>query len=256
MALYYQEFGVGEPIVILHGLFGSSDNWISIAKVFSETYRVILPDIPHHGRSSHEPELTYPNIAKVIFEWLQELNLEKIDIIGHSMGGKIAMQLAQSYQDFISTLVIVDIAPKVYNNRHEEILKALSDLDLSRYQNRSEVDAALRDKLPDTPIRQFLLKSLDVSQPDLTWRFNLNMITTRYAEIANVPTFISPWDGPALFIKGAESDYIQSTDAELINKWFPQADIVSIPHTDHWVHAQNPNAFLSAIQTFYAAQQE
>ncbi|WP_028669413.1 alpha/beta fold hydrolase [Saccharospirillum impatiens] len=255
MELYSDTLGSGPDLVILHGLFGSGDNWRSIAKSLSEHYRVHLLDLPNHGRSPWVKQQSYPVFARAVSDWMSSQDIKQTALLGHSMGGKVAMQLALNHCHVqIDKLIIVDIAPRAYPPHHQDIFNALANTDLTRLKNRSDVDDALKDGIETTGIRQFILKSLyrnDNGQ--LAWRFNLDALQQQYNTIASEPDFDHPFNGPTLFIKGMNSQYIQSSDQSAITERFPHATAKIIEGAGHWPHAEKPAAFLRILERFLEA---
>ena len=248
--MHYQKHGeTGQVIVIIHGLFGSSDNWRGIAKSLSTDYQVYSIDLPNHGRSQHSDEMGYQDMAALFGQLWQELQLDDIVLIGHSIGGKLAMVLAEQYQDLIAKLIVVDIAPKAYPNRHQEIFNALLSLDLKLLTNRREADQALSRTITDKAIRQFLLMNLIVDNGELSWRINLPAIIENYPELMAEAKQQSS-DIPTLFIKGGKSDYIEPGDMRLIQSYFPNNQLKTIAEVGHWVHAESPSLFLTAVNEF------
>lgn len=256
MQLYHKKLGEGQPIVILHGLFGSSDNWLSIGKKLAEEYQVFLVDQRNHGRSPWNEEWNYDVMSDDLHEFILSEQIEKPIIIGHSMGGKTAMNYAVRYPDNLEKLVVVDISPRSYPIHHDYILKALLSIDLEELKGRKDADIALESFIADTPTRQFLLKNLyRDDKKKFAWRINLNLINDKIAEVGEALSvdFSGVLKVPTLFIKGEKSNYIQAKDEQLIQSFFPQATIDSIPNAGHWVHAEASQAFLEAILSFLEA---
>lgn len=255
MELYSDTLGAGPDLVILHGLFGSGDNWRSIAKSLSEHYRVHLLDLPNHGRSPWVKQQSYPVFARAVTDWMISQGIEDTALLGHSMGGKVAMQMAlNDAGSRLNKLIIVDIAPRAYPPHHQDIFRALSTTDLNQFKNRSEVDEALTDGIETTGIRQFILKSLYRNDEDqLAWRFNLEALQQQYDSIAREPDFERPFEGPTLFIKGMNSQYIQTSDQSAITERFPKATAKIIEGAGHWPHAEKPAAFLRILERFLEA---
>lgn len=250
MKLYYQTIGKGQPLVILHGLFGSLDNWRSIAKQFATQCQVIMVDLRNHGRSPHSPKQSYDLMAEDLAELFETLNLKKVDIIGHSMGGKVAMAFSQRYPQWLGKLVVVDIAPRRYADEHSAIFKALLALDLSLYASRSEVDNALKRGLPNKAVRQFLLMNLDLSGDQLRWRINLQALYANYPQLLEAVCEDETIMIASCFIRGGQSSYIRDDDEDNIRAIFPYAELVTIEQAGHWVHADAPPLFLSKITEF------
>lgn len=253
LTLFHREYGSGHPLTIIHGLLGSGGNWHTLSrKVFSERHRVVVPDMRNHGKSPHDSRLDYPAMADDVIDLWDELGVGSGDVMGHSMGGKVAMQLALTHPDRVSRLVVVDIAPRGYQPAHEALFRALEDADPSTRASRSEVDEFLSDRIPDTGIRQFLLKNLAHGPDGYRWQMNLDAITSNYDRILEGLTVFATYEGPTLFIRGARSDYVQDDDRDLIQAYFPQATLVTIPRAGHWVHAEAPEPFADAVTEFLA----
>lgn len=241
MKLFYRKSGTGDPLVILHGLFGSSDNWQTFAKSISELYQVITLDLRNHGLSPHEDAFDYALIAGDILETLDDLQLSQVFLLGHSLGGKAAAFFALKYPDRIKKLVIIDIAPKAYPPHHEIYFKTMRSMDFDVISNRIEADVWMQRDITDAAIRQFLLKNLvRDEQGRFRWRFNLEALYRHYDEINVAITSAVPFFKPCLFIRGAKSSYIQPGDTDTIQSLFPNALIQTIPEAGHWVHADKP----------------
>ena len=252
MSLFYREFGAGDPIVILHGMFGFSDNWQTIAKGLSDHYLVITPDLRNHGRSPHLPDHTYPLLAEDLRAFLEEHWVLHSTLIGHSMGGKVAMQLALDHPDMVDRLVVVDIAPGQATDNHASIFQALLGLDLSALTERTQAEAYLAQRIPDFGTRQFLLKNITRHHDgSFAWKMNLPTLWKHYPDIL-APVVGSPYTKPTLFIRGEHSDYVPDSALPLIRSLFPQAEVLTIPDAGHWVHADQPAALLAALQDWLA----
>lgn len=255
MQLHYQIFGhqtLDEaPLVLLHGLFGSGDNWGMVAKHFAQRYQVISVDLRNHGRSPHSDSNTYADMADDLFELCETLGLGSINLLGHSMGGKVAMQFATQYPDKIEKLVVVDMAPRAYADTHTHLIDAMLSVDLAAMQNRSEVDKALIRKIPEANVRQFLLINLikSDSTSQLAWRINLPALKANYPSLIQAVCENGRFEKPSLFIRGEHSDYVLDQDIAQIKIQFPQAQFVTLP-TGHWVHAEQPQAFIATIDKF------
>jgi esterase len=248
--MYYREFGQGAPVVILHGLFGFSDNWQTIAKGLADHRLVITPDLRNHGRSPHLPTHTYPEMADDLKTFLEEHWIFSTDLVGHSMGGKVAMQFALHHSDMVNKLVVVDIAPGEASDNHSDIFQSLLDLDLSKITTRQEADTFLAARIPDYGTRQFLLKNIGRdANGRFTWKMNLPVLWQEYPAIVAAVDG-EPFDKPALFIRGSRSGYIKDADFSLIKTLFPQAEIKTIEDAGHWVHADKPAELLETLQAF------
>lgn len=250
VTLFHREFGAGDPIIILHGLFGFSDNWQTIAKGLSDHHLVVTPDLRNHGRSPHLPEHSYPLMAEDVRAFLEEHWIFHSTLMGHSMGGKVAMQLALDHPDMVSRLIVVDMAPGQASDNHTDIFQALLSLDLGSITERTEAEAFLAPQIPDFGTRQFLLKNITRHHDGrFAWKMNLPVLCKHYADIL-APVSGSPFHKPTLFIRGERSAYIPDAALPLIRSLFPQAEVITIPDAGHWVHADQPAALLAALKTW------
>jgi esterase len=251
MQLHFERSGTGPPLIILHGLFGSLDNWRTLGKTFSQSFTVFAIDQRNHGRSPHSSVLTYQAMAEDVKQFLQQHNLSSAHLLGHSMGGKTAMQFAVTYPDRVNKLVVVDIAPKAYPPGHDDIFAALYALDVKTLRSRQEADAQLAQTIPESAVRQFLLKNLERDPSgSFRWRINLDGIYNNYAAILQGIESYHQFDKPTLFIRGGHSQYIRDEDIPAINNLFPQAQTITVPHVGHWVHAEAPQAFGKIVLDF------
>lgn len=254
--LHYQTIGNGPDVIFLHGLFGAGDNWRSIARSLSEHYRLHLLDLPNHGKSSWIDNPSHERIAEQVDQWRQQQQIKSFALLGHSMGGKIAMQMALNHSAAdINKLIIVDIAPRAYKAHHQDIFAAFNDIALQTVATRNDVEEQLRPYVNDPSIRQFLLKSLHKKDGQLAWQFNTVGLEQNYQQIAAAPTMDQPFAGPTLFIKGMNSQYITKDDQSDIQRLFPNAKAKLIEGAGHWPHAEKPAAFLKIVSDFLASQQ-
>jgi len=251
--LNFKEYGEGKPLVILHGLFGSLDNWFSLAKAFADKHRVYLLDQRNHGQSPHTDSHTYDEMAEDLFEFFQQHDLQDAILIGHSMGGKTAMKFASEHSDLLDKLIIVDMGVKQYPVHHDLIIRSMQALDLSHISSRSEAEKALRNLLDeDEGTIQFLLKNVYRQKQDdgstcYAWRFNLNLIAEDIEEMG-LP--ILKGSGiETLFLYGTQSKYILEEDKPEILQLFPNTTFQSL-ETGHWVHAQDPKGFVASVKDF------
>ena len=250
MKLHYKELGNGKPLIILHGLFGMLDNWLTPAKTLAENFRVILVDQRNHGHSPHHSAFNYSDMSEDILELIHELDLDEVLVLGHSMGGKTAMKFAQHHPDYVEKLIVVDIGPKFYPIHHEVILKGLNALDFSVVKTRAEAEKILSEFVPNSSERQFLMKNLYwIEKNKLAWRFNLGAITEQINNVGE-ELFERRFEKPVLFIKGQLSNYIKPEDGEGTRLVFPHTEIVEIPNAGHWVHAEQPQLFLKTVEEF------
>lgn len=251
MELNYKEFGQGDPIIILHGLFGTSDNWQTLAKKLAENYSVYIIDQRNHGRSPHDDEFNYKVMAEDLKNFLESNWIYSARIIGHSMGGKTAMQFATDYPDMVEKLVIVDIANENYEGGHESIFNALLSLDLEKIESRKEADAFLETQIDDFGVRQFLLKNLTRSKEGkYIWKMNLPVIHQNYQAILSKIEGDEIFEGATLFVKGGLSKYITETNFETTKEFFPNANLKIIENVGHWVHAEAPKELLEILGIF------
>jgi pimeloyl-ACP methyl ester carboxylesterase len=255
MKLFFRKSGEGKPLIILHGLFGSSDNWFSLAKVFAEHFTVYLVDQRNHGQSPHSDEFNYQLLTEDLAEFIQEHNIDNPHIIGHSMGGKTAMNFAVKHPDQLDKLIIVDIAPRSYPVHHDHILEGLHDINLETLSSRTEADQLLSRQVPEPDVRQFLLKNLARnSESKFEWRVNIDAIAEHIEEIGAGMQYYGQFTGPTLFIKGVRSNYYAAGDEENILKLFPSAQFVTL-NTGHWVQAEDPEAFAETVFDFLKANE-
>lgn len=251
MKLYSQKLGRGEPFVILHGLFGSSDNWLTIAKKLSDDFTIHLLDARNHGKSPHINEFGYDNMAMDVREYIQDHNLKNIILMGHSMGGKTAMKIALEYPMRVQKLIVADIAPKKYSIIHNNIIDALLSIKTSNLLSREQADNQLAQTIKSSSLRKFLLKNLYRDENNTyKWRINLKVICDNLESLGAGITSTNSFQNDVLFLKGELSDYISIEDEKEILSLFPNADIKSIPRATHWLHAENQDDFLSEIKTF------
>lgn len=253
MKLNFKEYGEGRPLVILHGLFGSLDNWYSLSKAFADNHHVYLVDQRNHGQSPHCDSHTYEEMAEDLFEFFQEHDLKNAVLMGHSMGGKTALQFATMHSDLLSKLIVVDMGIKHYPVHHELRIRTMQALDLDSMKSRKEADEFLTHMLDDDPSTiQFLLKNIyrqkqEDGSSKYAWRFNLDVLD---ADIDEMGMEISEGsEVETLFIYGTQSDYVLEEDKQEIKSHFPNADFKSL-ETGHWVHAQDPKGFIAAVKSF------
>ena len=254
--LYGRAYGEGAPLVILHGLLGSGGNWHTLSRnVFSKQFKVFAVDLRNHGRSPHADRFDYPAMVADLELFIGKHALAPVDLIGHSLGGKVAMYFALENPAQVNRLVVVDIAPKAYKAAHHTYLDALYSVDLTSAGSRSDVEAKLAETISSVPIRQFLMKNLayDAESESYSWMVNLDVVREQYeninAAIGNTWTF----EGPTLFLRGENSDYITDEDMEHILHLFPAARLETIPNAGHWIHADNPEAFSEVVLDFLTA---
>lgn len=247
MLLYSKTEGSGHPLIILHGYLGMSDNWKTLSSQFAQNgFEVHALDLRNHGRSFHSDEFTYEAMVQDILNYCNHHNLDKISVIGHSMGGKLAMFLAVMHPEKIEKLIIADISTRAYRPHHQDILEALNAVDFSIQKERKEVENVMAQYVSDFGTRQFLMKNVYRKTPDeLAFRVNLKTLTSGYDNIGVALSENTVYEKPVLFLKGENSGYIKERDEQDIMRHFPKAEIKTIPKSGHWLHAENPTAFLA-----------
>lgn len=248
--LYTKIAGEGPPLIILHGLFGSWENWGGQARQLSEHFTVYAMDLRNHGRSPHSDEMNYPAMIEDVRHTMAIHGIDNATVIGHSMGGKTAMLLSLTYPELVNKLVIVDISPRAYEPGHNEIFDALCSLDVTQLKSRSEADKLIADKIPEVGIRAFVLKNLARAEQGFSWKMNLTVLNEQYGNLIGGITSDNPYTGPCLFIKGANSDYIQKQDQALINGLFPNAKAKIIDGAGHWPHSEKSTVFFKILMKF------
>lgn len=248
--LFYRELGEGPPLVILHGLFGSSDNWYSLSKQFAEHFKVYVVDQRNHGQSPHTAAHDYVALTDDLNYFLDSHQIKNPIVIGHSMGGKTAMNFAVAHPDKLSKLIVVDIVPKSYPVHHDKILDGLNAIDLKELKSRGDADKILSRFVPESDVRQFLLKNLGRdSEQKFEWRINIPVLESHIEDMGASPQYDGRYDGPTLFILGSKSNYFKSGDEVTIHKFFPTAKL-KMMETGHWVQAEQPDTFLQNVLQF------
>jgi len=252
MKLHSLILGEGEPLLILHGFLGMSDNWKTIGKKFADDgFQVHLVDQRNHGKSPHSDEFSYELMANDVVEYCKSHELENITLMGHSMGGKTAMLLACENQALVKKLIVVDIAPKYYAPHHQQILEGLTALDEANLTSRGDAEDFLEDYIPETGVRLFLLKNLYwKTKEKLSLRINLEALKANIEQVGRALPQQAVYNGPVLFINGELSNYITKEEEPLIKEHFPEAKIETIAKSGHWVHAENMKDFYKAVIRF------
>ena len=252
MLLHSQIIGKGKPLVILHGFLGSGDNWKTLANKFAnDGFQVHLVDQRNHGKSFHNDNWSYEIMVADLKTYCNHYALDKIVLLGHSMGGKTAMTFAVTFPKMVEKLIIADIGPKAYPSHHQDILKALGSLDFDTLKSRGEADSILSEYIKDIGTRQFLLKNLYwESKGKLGLKINLNVLTDKISEVGKALKQEALYDGESLFIKGENSGYIEPMDEMGIKRQFPKAKIAAVPRAGHWLHAENPIDFYHIVINF------
>ena len=254
MQLHYRTIGESTPdhpsIIILHGVFGTSDNWQTFGKALSNQYHILLVDQRNHGQSPHSDQFNYPAMADDLQELVTTHKLAQPVVIGHSMGGKTAMFFAVRYPELLSRLIIVDIAPRAYPPHHQAVLDAFAAVDIAQLKSRQQAQQAMKPYVSDPGVQQFLLKNLRRTDDGFAWKLNLPIIRDNIQEIGEaVPTDIT-FNKLTLFVRGAKSDYILDEDQDLIKQIFPKARLETVPDAGHWVHAEQPEALIKIVTNF------
>lgn len=251
--LSFKKYGEkGPAVVILHGLFGTADNWHSLATRFGEHFRVWAPDLRNHGRSPHDDSHTYADMAADTAEFIRREVGENVHLLGHSMGGKAAMEMSFRRPELLHSLTILDIAPKGYDASHNELMDAMCNLRLEDFSTRAEADAALAREVPSEAVRLFLLKNMARGKDNtFHWKINLPALIRHYEEIIGPVSAEGTYSGPALFVGGEKSDYIQQEDHAQILEAFPQAQFATVSGAGHWVNADNPDGLYDIVVPFW-----
>ena len=250
--LHFRQSGEGgEPVVILHGLFGSGDNWLTHAKSLSDKYHLVLPDQRNHGRSFHSNDFDYDLMASDLLELTNQLGFSKFHLIGHSMGGKTAMKFAIKFPEKIKNLMIVDIAPKAYPPHHQVILDALFEVHNSEINARKEAEEIMGKHIQELGVKQFLLKNLERKDDNtFGWRINLEGIASKIENVGTPLDSTEKYNGFTLFVRGNESNYILDEDKANLKYHFPNSKLLTIKNAGHWVHAEQPQIFINTIKEF------
>jgi esterase len=250
MLLHYRELGEGTPFVILHGLFGNSDNWQTHAKKIASYYRVILVDQRNHGHSDWQEEFTYDIMANDLDHLMQHLNIDRFILMGHSMGGKTAMWYAHKFPEKLEKMIVVDIGIKQYPMHHNEIIKGIRSVPLENVASRSEAEKSLLPFVDSYGVRQFLLKNLYWKEKgQLAWRMNVDVLEREMTEILSSLEITENWV-QSLFIRGELSNYILDEDWDAIEAVFPDSSLITIQEAGHWVHAEQPDEFIDTVLGF------
>lgn len=253
VSLAFNEFGERDrpSLVILHGFFASSRNWRQIAKNLSARYHVLVPDLRNHGDSPHSQVMDYPAMAADIRFFLDQRGIKKVNLLGHSMGGKVAMWFALNVPEYIERLIIADISPTRYRHSFDRTIQALKQFPLQLITSRKQADVLLAESIAESSYRQFLLQNLQLREGRYQWRVDLDIFMRTADHIISFPDpdHLRPYLGSTLFLGGENSDYIKEDD---VYRWFPNAQIKIIPGTGHWLHAQSPARFCQEIDIFLA----
>ena len=250
MQLNYERQGTGEPIILIHGLFGDLDNLKSISRSLTDSYTVINLDVRNHGQSPHCDDMDYADMAADVVAVADAEGFDSFHLLGHSMGGKIAMEIALRHPRRVRSLMVADIAPVAYDARHSSIIDALSSINVEQLESRAQADAQLADSIETKGVRQFLLKNLRKDGDHWFWRFNLPALRNNYEALIGAPTSEGQYTGPVIFIRGEHSDYVTEAHSDAIATRFPRATPKTIKGTGHWLHAEKPTEFNQLVCDF------
>jgi esterase len=256
-SLYFRQAGEGEPLLLIHGLFGSLENLGALARPLAETFKVYSLDLPNHGRSPHVNSMNLKSMTDDLLAWLDEQKLQQVHLLGHSLGGKVAMELALRHPQRVKSLIVLDIAPVDYPPHHNQVFAGMLALDSTQLQSRSDADRQLQSHVPETAVRSFLLKNL-VREPGggFSWRMNLSVIHRDYQQLIAGNRSNAVFDGNTLFIKGGNSDYLQTKYRSEILERFPRAAIKIVPGTGHWLHAEKPELVARLVKRFLQTEKK
>ena len=250
--LNYSCTGEGPPLLILHGLFGSGKNWSTLARRFSGHFQVFCVDLRNHGQSFHDTRMNYAVMAEDVVRLMSSLDLPSSSILGHSMGGKVAMTVLMQRPDLVSRLLVADIAPVTYRHEYDDLIDPILALDLPTYANRTEIDHALRANIPEDQLRAFLLHNLARTPEGWAWRVNWSAIQDNMDVLVGFDALAEDWrsDVPTLFLRGARSGYVGDAEIEVIERHFSNARIATLEEAGHWLHAERPEDFFAEAARF------
>lgn len=237
-------------LMLIHGLFGSLDNLSALRRQFTDSYQVLSIDLPDHGKSAATQSFSFEHYAELIHTLINSLKITKLSVVGHSLGGKVAMQLAFNQNELINHLVVLDIAPVEYSARHSNVFRGLNNVVLADITSRKEADVALARYVEDISTRQFLLKSLYNENDIWKWRFNLELLQKDYAKISSAITSVHPYESPVLFLKGEHSDYLLAEYKPAVVQLFPNSQSKMVSGAGHWLHAEKPELCGKLISAF------
>ena len=254
LKLNHKVSGQGDPIVLVHGLFGSLENLGMIARGLSERYEVHSLDMRNHGRSPHSDVHTYDAMTQDVLGYLNDNGIERCHFLGHSMGGKVVMNMALHHPERVKKVIVADIAPVQYESHHDEIFEGLLSLPVSKLLSRTEADKALSPFVSEIPVRQFLLKNLVKSgSSGFSWRMNLKSLHKNYHHMITGLNSHAPFEDEVLLIAGGHSNYVQHHHRDHVLKLFPRIAMKVIPETGHWLHAEKPELFIRLCDSFLKA---
>lgn len=249
--LHFRETGEGPPLVLIHGLFGSLENLGGLARPLAERFRVYSVDLPNHGRSPHSEGATLASMAAQLSQWLQERGLASARLLGHSLGGKVAMELALSQPEKVERLLVMDIAPSAYKNRHQSVFEGLQAIQPERLATRAEAEEILNGHVAEPGVRSFLLKNLVKSGSGFQWRMNLPELARAYPQLI-AENRSGSFTAPTLFVKGGRSDYLQEQHGPDVHSRFPHAQFKVVADAGHWLHAEKPAIVAALAMRFFA----
>ena len=238
-----------DPVIILHGLFGSSDNWQKVAKSLQKDFPIFLPDLRNHGNSGHSDSMSFEEMAQDIIDFADSLSLKNIILAGHSLGGKVAMKVAELNPSLLKKLVVIDILPVQYKESHSDIINAMKSVDLS-VKSKNDINSQLIPKIPELGVRQFIMKNLKRLENGYEWKMNINAIESNYGELISGLTFSNDIKVETLFIRGEKSDYIDLESYYKVRSTFVNSHLETITDSGHWVHAEQPDEFLKRFTKF------
>lgn len=255
LPLHHQIIGEGPPLIVLHGLFGSGTNWRSFARAISGQRQVHLLDLRNHGRSPHSDEISYTLMSADLLAYMDQQSLSSASVLGHSMGGKVAMLSALQAPERVSDLVVVDIAPVAAGQDHLPYIRAMQSIDLEGLSRRETASEMLAEAIPDPGLRQFLLQNLERDDDGFRWRINLSALASNMPALHDFPleNGEASYEGPALFVRGEKSDYVPERHYPVIRKHFPAAEIATVDGAGHWLHAEKPQTFAETVKPFLGA---
>jgi len=258
LKLFFRHYGTGNPVVILHGLFGISDNWVTFGRRLADHFEVFIPDMRNHGHSPHSQVFDFPSLAEDLFEFSEDHRLKQFILLGHSLGGKTAMEFSLNYPERVQKIIVVDISMRKYkgNSEHQQLINAMISVDFSNVNSRSDIDKQLSETIHSPRLRQFLLKNVyRRDKTTMSWLLNLKSINENLPAIFDHIKPGIPYPGPALFIRGELSDYIIEDDMTEIVKNFPGALLKTVTGASHWVHADAPEEFYNIVWDFITSDQ-
>jgi len=253
MKLFYRHYGEGQPLIIMHGIFGISDNWVTIGRKLAEKFSVYILDLRNHGQSPHSDTFNYIAMMEDLQEFIEDHQLENPILIGHSMGGKVAMHYSLEYPDDVNSLVVVDISMRKYPHRsnHISMIEAMLAVDFDKVEKREDVEEQLAKAIPSKPIRLFVMKNLERTQANhFKWRINLQALNDNISHVFEGVEHPGIYENPALFIRGGRSDYISDEDMDKIWQHFPGATLKTIKGASHWIHAEAPDELCAMLSDF------